>query len=282
MLGSLAKCALERGASRDENFTGNTTEEVAAVIRKELKEETKMFAGIEVVVVPRIERPEEQVGAKIPGISKMRHVSLTAATGQLLAREVGCLTCCETKGSLCATCTALPQSYPRLPRGRKAATAVPNTQAQENAEQEGPEEEAEVTEGDDAHLDEPLEDPFNLLTDADRADAEEEDEGVVAALQGEEQAAPGEIVWVKERRGCFWPAQALPYSMVPLEARRHSSAGGENVTWVKMFATGQYRPFPPWLIKPFLGNTVFDVEARGSDPDRVAAFDLAIHAKSGF
>ena len=42
-----------------------------------------------------------------------------------------------------------------------------------------------------------------------------------------------------------------------------------------------YKPLPPWNTRPFQGNTVFDLEAKGSGREREAAYNLAIYALNG-
>ena len=112
MLGAQGKAALERGISRNPDFTGRTAESVAAVIRENLQASTKQFAQIIVQVVPVIERPKQEAGAKIPDILKMRHITLYGKD-KILARPIACFSCLAHDDTLCASCSLLPPSYPQ-------------------------------------------------------------------------------------------------------------------------------------------------------------------------
>ena len=82
MLGAQGKAALERGISRNPDFTGRDAEAVAAVIRDNLQDSTKQFAKIHVQVVPVIERPEQEAGAKILNILKITQDPATLLSGR--------------------------------------------------------------------------------------------------------------------------------------------------------------------------------------------------------
>ena len=93
MLGSQGKRALERGVARNPSWTGRDAAAVCVMMRDNIGAQTKEFKEIQVVEVPPIDRPEQQEsGAKIVGIQKVRHVTLTAP-GHLLARETACFAC---------------------------------------------------------------------------------------------------------------------------------------------------------------------------------------------
>ena len=267
MLGSQAKRALERGVARVAEFTGRDSEAVARVIRKNLQEETKKFKSIEVTVVPPFERPDKEAGVKVPAITKVRHVTMTG--GRIVARETACFSCIESAEPLCPACTVLP-SYPKV-----AATGGPETGGPEASG----EEEGEVgwrSSGDR------LEDPFGLITDADRADAEDEDEEMVAATKDEEAPEHGDIFWVKERRGSFWPGQSVPLSLVPTASiKKFGCINSESMCWVLLFGREEFKPVPRWSLFPFLGTAPFDLDAMGIEPARIAAFNLANFALHG-
>ena len=92
-----------------------------------------------------------------------------------------------------------------------------------------------------------------------------------------------EVFWAKERRGSFWPCQVVPYAMVPKqEVRKFGQVARDGITWVKLFQREQYKPLTPWQLIPFLGTTPFDLDAMGSEPDQIAAFNQAMYAKRGF
>ena len=276
MLGSQGKRALERGVARNPSWTGRDAAAVCAMMRDHIGAQTKEFREIQVVEVPPIERPEKQEsGAKIKGIQKVRHVTLTAP-GHLLARETACFACMADLDKVCPVCAALPSSYPKAKARKHPAPAAPP------AEEEGQDEGA--AEHEDVHLDEPIPDPFDLITEVDRADAEEDDEEEVAARKGEEQADHGDVIWARERRGSYWPGQAVPYSLVPAAvATKYGARVGDNLTWVRLFGRGEeaYKPIPPWDVFPFQGNTVFDLQAKGEEKEREAAYNMAIYALNG-
>ena len=285
MLGAQGKAALERGISRNPDFTGRTAEAVAAVMRENLQASTKQFAQIIVQVVPVIERPKQEAGAKIPNILKMRHITLYDKD-KILARPIACFSCLEEDDRLCASCSLLPPSYPKQAAPKKAATkkaapkqADPQHQDPELSDQE---EDDDGPAGDDAHLDDEVDDLFNLLTEEDKADAEEDDMDEVAGRAGEEEVEVGEVLWAKERRGSYWPCQAIPFSMVPKDmVRRFGAVPSDSSTWVRFFGREGYcKPLPPWSLFPFLGNTVFDMAAKGTGEDRERAFVEAIMAKN--
>ena len=280
MLGAQGKAALERGISRNPDFTGRTAEAVAAVMRENLQASTKQFAAISVQVVPVIERPKQEAGAKIPDILKMRHITLYGKD-KILARPIACFSCLEQDDTLCASCSLLPPSYPKQPAPKKAAPkqADPQLEAPALSDQE---EDDDGPAGDDAHLDEEVDDPFNLLTEGDNADAEDDTMDEVAGRAGEEEVEAGEILWAKERRGSYWPCQAIPFSMVPKDmVRRFGAVPSDSSTWVRFFGREEYcKPLPPWSLFPFLGNTAFDMAAKGTGEDRERAFVEAILAKN--
>ena len=275
MLGAQGKAALERGICRNPDFTGRTAEAVAAVIRENLQASTKKFAQIIVEVVPIIERPKQEAGAKIPNILKMRHITLYDKD-KILARPIACFSCLEEDDRLCASCSRLPPSYPKQAAAKKAA---PSAQAPEVTDQEEDEDGAAE---DDEHLDEEVADPFGLLTEADMANAEEVDIDEVNGVEGEEEVELGEIKWGKERRGSWWPCQVIPFSLVPPDmARRFGAVDRDASIWVRFFGReGQCRPFPAWNLRPFLGNTDWEMTAKGSGEDRERAFVEAILAKN--
>ena len=275
MLGSQAKRALERGASRDQDWTGRDAAAVAALIRANIGESTEKFFKITVAVVPELERAEKVDGAVIPGIRKVRHITMTAP-GQLLAREIACFSCLEDMGTVCQDCAALPSSYPKAKAARKRRANADILEVAENLDEDMAEEEEEQRK-------EPG-DPFNLVTEDDYVDAEEHDEEMVEERKDEEQAEPGDYKWVHERRGSYWPGQVVPAFLVPQEVARKFGRQDDNVTWIKLFARGDqaYKPVPPWGHYPFLGTTPFDLEARGLEEDRIRAYDMAWMAKQGF
>ena len=278
MLGSQAKRALERGVARDKDWTGRDAEAVGLTIAKNINEETKKFKKIKVLIVPEMERPEgaKQAGAVVPGINKMRHFTMTGP-GKLLGREVHCFDCLDDLTSVCKLCSALPSSYPatKAPRKRTATVAAALIE-EEDMEQDVEE---------DVHRDEPIADPFNLLTERDMADAEEEDAEMVEARKDEEPAEVGDFRWVKERKGSWWPCQVVPASLVPATVvRKFGAISDPSITWVKLIGRGDeaFKPLPPWDHLPFLGTTIFDLECRGLEEDRVRAYDEACMAKQGF
>ena len=275
MLGSQAKRALERGASRDQDWTGRDAAAVAAIIRANISESTVKFHKIEVTEVPELERPEKVDGAKILGIRKIRHITMTGP-GQLLAREVACFSCLKDMGTVCQDCAALPSSYPKAKAARKRRA---NADILEVAEDE---DKAEEDEEEEVQRKEPG-DPFNLVSEEDYVD-EVDDEEMVEERKDEEPAEAGEYLWVREGRGSYWPSQVVPACLVPQEVARKFGRQDSNVTWIKLFARGDkaYKPVPPWGHYPFLGTTPFDLEARGMEEDRVRAYDMACMAKLGF
>ena len=277
MLGSQAKRALERGVSRDQDWTGRDAVAVADVIRANIGESTQKFLKIEVAVVPELERPEKPDGAVILGIRKMRHITMTGP-GQLLAREVACFSCLEDMGTVCQDCAALPSSYPKAKAARKRRANGDVLKVAEDVD----EDKAEEAEEEEVHREEPG-DPFNLVTEQDFVD-EEDDEEMVEERKDEEQAEAGEYLWVREGRGSYWPSQVVPASLVPEEVARKFGRQDSNVTWVKLFARGDqaYKPVPPWGHYPFLGTTPFDLDCRGLEEDRVKAYDMAWMAKLGY
>jgi hypothetical protein len=277
MLGSQAKRALERGVSRDQDWTGRDALAVADVIRANIGESTDKFFKIEVQTVPELERPEKPDGAKILGIRKIRHITMTGP-GQLLAREVACFSCLENMGAVCLDCSALPSSYPKAKAARKRRA---NADFLEVAEDED-EDKAEEAVAEDGHREEPG-DPFNLVTEEDYVD-EVDDEEMVEERKDEEPAEAGEYLWVREGRGSYWPSQVVPACLVPQEVARKFGRQDSNVTWVKLFSRGDqaYKPVPPWSHYPFLGTTPFDLEARGLEEDRIRAYDEAWMKKQGF
>ena len=271
MLGSLGKCALERGIAYIPNFTGRDAEAAAKVIRDYLKSETKEFSAIEVAVVPVFVRPAQEPGCKIPGIMKVRHITRLPG-GDLLARHIACFTCLEDKQKLCASCTLLPISYPPRAKGHEAGRGA----AKEV------EKEVEQVEEQDLHLDENIPDVHGLLSAEDPANAEEGNPEEMAAAAGD-SVELGEIYWAKERRGHYWPCQAVTVAMVPPEVvRRFGQVTGEGVTWVKLFGRDQFKPLAPWQLAPFLPNTPFDLEARELDPEQMAAYNLAVYARQSY
>ena len=118
-------------------------------------------------------------------------------------------------------------------------------------EQEEPEQGKEQEQ--DHHLVEDVPDPFNLLSELDQADAEEEDPEEEAGAEGKE-VEQGEVFWARERRGSFWPCQVVPYAMVPeQDARKFGQVARDGITWE------QYNPLlTPWQMIPFLGITPFE------------------------
>lgn len=277
MLGSLGKAALERGIARNPDYTGRTAEEVAAAIRENLQVETKMFASIQVIVVPIIERPKQQEdGAKIKDISKMRHFTLFGDS-KILARPIACFNCLEEDDRLCASCSLLPPSYPKQTAAKKTKTVAAPLDQEEVEENEN-----DGEEGDDFHLDEEVADPFQLLTEEDKADAEDEDKDEVAGKAGEEEVEAGEVKWAKERRGSWWPCQVIPFSMVPQDmARKFGAVNSSDLVWVRFFNRDGYcKPLPVWNLEDFTGNTVWEMTAKGSGEDREKAFVEAIMAKN--
>ena len=286
MLGSQGKCALTRGVAREKDFTGRTAEEVAEVIRKNLGSETKMFRSIRVMVAPPLDRPEQEPGCVIPDILKVRHITRTAAN-TLVARHVACFSCLTAGDSLCPTCAALPPSWPKpvRRRGRAAATVQEQAQVQEVGGEVLGNEEGEVLEegdqGEDAHRDGEILDPHGLVSDLDRADAEEvhQDEREEAEEQVQEA---GEVMWAKERRGSFWPCQAVPLAMVPEAATRR---GGRGEVWVRFFGREgfreEFRSLPSWSLLEFVPGSDLELQARTTDPAQMAAYNLAYYAKRG-
>ena len=178
MLGAQGKRAMERGIARDKDFTGRSAEAVAKVIRENLQSTTKEFTAIKVIVVPPFERAAQKNEAVIKGIRKVRHITLRGP-GDLLAREVPCLDCMDNISKVCASCALLPASYKRQPEDETAAI-----QGEDETAAIQPEDETAAVQGEDegaAEVEEEsltgvLQDPFGLVTEQDRADAEEEDE----------------------------------------------------------------------------------------------------------
>ena len=116
----------------------------------------------------------------------------------------------------------------------------------------------------------------------DCADAEEGDPEEVMGAAGDE-VEQGEIYWSKERRGRYWPCQAVSSAMVPPEVvRRFGQVTGEGVTWVRLFGRDQFKPLAPWQLAPFLPFTPFDLEARELDPEQMAAYNLAVYARQSY
>ena len=107
-------------------------------------------------------------------------------------------------------------------------------------EQEEPEQGKEQEQ--DHHLVEDVPDPFNLLSELDQADAEEDDPEVEAWAEGKE-VEQWEVFWARETRGYFWPCQVVPYAMVPeQEVRKFGQVERYGVTLVKLFQREQYKP----------------------------------------
>ena len=163
MLGNQGKRALEKGIASDPDFTGRDSEAAAPLIRDNLGSKTKEFEGIEVMVVPPFERPEQGEGCKIAGIMKMRHITRTAK-GELLGREIACFACLEQQDELCASCSLLPVSYPPQPKTRARARAAARDPAPEMEEQEM-EQEQQGQEEQDLHLDKDIPASFGLLSE---------------------------------------------------------------------------------------------------------------------
>ena len=270
MLGALGKRAMEWGIARDKDFTGRTAEEVAKVIRENLQSSTKEFTAIKVIVVPSFERAAQKNDAVIPAIRKVRHVTLRGP-GDLLAREVPCLDCMDNISEVCYSCARLPSSYQCHLEDETAAV---------QGDDEGA---AEVEE---ESLTSVLQDPFGLVTEQDRADAEEDDEEEVKECEAEPQADSGDVRCALERRGLYWPCQVVPYDFVPAAVVKKFGVGyRSNVSWVKLFGRGEeaYKPLPPWSIPPLGENKEFDEEKKSCGPDRElreAAYYEAVLAKN--
>ena len=264
MLGAQGKRAMERGIARDKDFTGRSAEAVAKVIRENLQSTTKEFTAIKVIVVPPFERAAQKNEAVIKGIRKVRHITLRGP-GDLLAREVPCLDCMDNISKVCASCALLPASYKRQPEDETAAIQGEDETAAVQDEDEGA---AEVEE---ESLTGVLQDPFGLVTEQDRADAEEEDEEEVKECEDEPQAESGDVRWAQERRGLYWPCQVVPYDSVPAAVVRKFGVGyRSNISWVKLFGRGAeaYKPLPPWSIPPLGENIEFDEEKKAAGPNR--------------
>lgn len=271
MLGNQGKRALERGIARDPDFTGRDAEAAGVVMRANLNPSTKEFVAVEVIVVPPFDRPEQVPGCPIPNMLKVRHITRTPK-GELLAREIACFACLEKRDELCDACALLSVSWPPPPTTRRGK-AVPEVEVEpEQAEEEQ-----------DRQLDsedEYVADPYQFLSERDLAEAMD-DQAVEETVS--EEAEYGEVYWARERRGSYWPCQAVPLAMVPEEeVRRFGQVDRDQVVWVKLFGRGQYKPLTPWQLTPLLGTTPFDHEAMGTDPEQLAAFNLAMDAKRGF
>ena len=304
MLGSQGKCALARGIAREKDYTGRTAEEVAEVIRRNLGSETKMFRSIRVLVAPPLDRPEQVAGCVIPEIQKVRHITRTAAN-TLVARQIACFSCLAAGDSLCPTCAALPPSWPKPVRGRGRGRAAAMVQEQARVQEVGGEvleeegevlvekgevleeegevlvEEGEVLEeedqGEDAHREGEILDPHGLVSDLDRADAEEVHQDEIEEA-GEQVQEPGEVYWAMERRGSYWPCQVVPLAMVPGGAAR---GGGRDEVWVRMFGKEEYCTIAKWSLKEFVPGSDLELKARTTDPAQMAAYNLAYYAKRG-
>ena len=245
---------MERGIARDKDFTGRSAEAVAKVIRENLQSTTKEFTAIKVIVVPPFERAAQKNEAVIKGIRKVRHITLRGP-GDLLAREVPCLDCMDNISKVCASCALLPASYKRQPEDETAAI-----QGEDETAAIQPEDETAAVQGEDegaAEVEEEsltgvLQDPFGLVTEQDRADAEEEDEEEVKECEDEPQAESGDVRWAQERRGLYWPCQVVPYDSVPAAVVRKFGVGyRSNISWVKLFGRGRGGlQAPPPLVDP--------------------------------
>jgi hypothetical protein len=127
-----------------------------------------------------------------------------------------------------------------------------------------------------------MHDPHGLLTESDEAGAEVDDLEETE-VEDENLAEPGDIFWAKERRGSYWPCQAVPLALVPpRDVRRFGSlAGADSMIWVKLFGREEHKPMAPWSLTPLLGSTPFDLAAKGTEHDRMVAYDMALVAKLG-
>ena len=120
------------------------------------------------------------------------------------------------------------------------------------------------------------------MADAEEREEEEEEEEVAVAEEEQEEVV-GDLYWVRERLGSYWPCQAVTPAMVPpAEAARHGQVRGSGTTWVKLFNRGgQYLPLQPWRLTPLVGSTPSDLQKMGAEEDRVKAFNQAMFAKFG-